>query len=79
MPLDSRSITIVAARNNLQFQEMTVGQLPQVVNDLAAMVGHQPAHQFVFDGVPIFHAEFLAPMRPPFMNALVANQIAAID
>jgi hypothetical protein len=72
-------MAILASRRNLQFHELTVGQLPQVVNDLAAMVGHQPALQFAFDGFPIFHAEFLAPMRPPFMNALVANQIAAID
>jgi hypothetical protein len=43
------------------------------------MMGHQPAHQFAFDVFPVFHAEFLAPMRPPFMNARVANQIAAID
>ena len=72
-------MTILAGRGNLQFDELAVGQFPQVVNDLAAMVGHQPALQFVFDGFPIFHAEFLAPTRPPFMNALVANQLAAID
>ena len=72
-------MTVLAGRGNLQFQQVTVGQLPQVVNDLAVMVGHQPAYQLAFDGFPVFHAEFLAPMRPPFMNALVANQIAAIE
>ena len=43
------------------------------------MLAAQPEDQLTLEGFAVFDAELCAALRPPFMNAAVANQFAGIE
>lgn len=75
----SRSMALQAIRDNVQFLQGTLREPGRVLEQLGVVMVAQPEDQLAFEVGTVFNAELSAALRPPFVNAAVANQFASIE